>query len=173
MNVRRSTTTLSVVIGALVVVSSCADGSGTSPANDSSVETSIESTGAATSDTVAISSPVTPVSSPPDGSTPVSSEQIDPGLQPFIDIAIDDLAKRLSIDAKNVGVTSATLVEWPDGSLGCPQPDQQYTQVSTDGSLIVLTAANGTYRYHAGGSRTPFLCEPTSKPTPITGLTTP
>jgi hypothetical protein len=99
----------------------------------------------------------------------VSSDQIDPGLQPFIDIAVADLAKRLSIDATEVGVTSATLVEWPDSSLGCPQPGLQYTQVSTDGALIVLTANGAPYRYHAGGSRTPFLCEPQPKPTPTTG----
>ena len=34
-----------------------------------------------------------------EGSTPVSSEQIDPGLKPYIDIAVADLAQRLSIDA--------------------------------------------------------------------------
>ncbi len=103
----------------------------------------------------------------------MSSEQIDPGLNPYIDIAVADLAERLSIDPTEIAVTSATLESWSDSSLGCPQPDQQYAQVQTDGSLIILTADGKTYRYHAGGSRTPFLCELTSKSTPITGLTTP
>ena len=100
----------------------------------------------------------------------MGSDQIDPGLQPYIDIAVADLAKRLSIDATDVGVTSATLEVWSDSSLGCPQPDQQYAQVETDGSLIVLTANGKTYRYHAGGSRTPFLCEQPSKATADHGL---
>ena len=103
----------------------------------------------------------------------MSSDQIDPGLQPYIDIAVADLAKRLSIDEARISVTSATLQEWSDSALGCPQPDQQYAQVSTDGSLIVLTADSKTYRYHAGGSRAPFLCELTSKEPPITGFITP
>ncbi len=99
----------------------------------------------------------------------MNSGQIDSGLKPYIDIAVADLAQRLSIDVSQVEVTSATLVEWPDAALGCPQPGLQYAQVSTDGSLIVLKASTKAYRYHAGGSRTPFLCEIPSKVTPTTG----
>ena len=90
----------------------------------------------------------------------VSSDQIDSGLQPYIEVAMADLAKRLSVAAAAVTVTSATLVEWPDSSLGCPAPGQLYAQVITDGALIVLAVDGTPYQYHAGGSRTPFLCEP-------------
>jgi hypothetical protein len=89
----------------------------------------------------------------------VSNDQIDSGLQPYIDIAVADLVTRRSIDASAVTVTSATLVVWPDSSLGCPAPGQAYAQVATDGSLIVLTVDGKRYEYHAGGSRPPFLCE--------------
>ncbi len=163
---------MSIAIGALIAISACAD--------DTSITSS---TGDPTTDAVDATAPTSGSSAPgasasttPDasnGSAPVSSDQIDVGLQPFIDIAVADLAERLSVDAADIAVTSATLEVWSDSSLGCPQPDQQYAQVETDGSLIVLTADGKTYRYHAGGSRTPFLCELTSKPTPITGLTTP
>ena len=120
-----------------------------------------------TSDSVATVSLTTPGT--PQGSTPVSNEQIDPGLKPYIDIAVADLAQRLSIGPDEVGVTSATLVAWPDSALGCPEPGLQYAQVVTDGSLIMLTAGDKTYRYHAGGSRKPFLCEHPSKEPPATG----
>ena len=99
----------------------------------------------------------------------MSNEQIDSGLQPYIDIAVADLAQRLSIDATQVDVVSATLAEWPDSALGCPQPGMRYAQVATDGSLIVLMAEDKAYRYHAGGSRTPFLCEQVAKSPPTTG----
>ena len=95
-----------------------------------------------------------------EGSTPVSG--VDPGLKPFIDIAVADLGKRFSIDPGTISVVSATLVSWPDSSLGCTQPGQQYAQVVTDGSLIILKVGNTLYPYHAGGSRKPFLCEPPS-----------
>jgi hypothetical protein len=74
----------------------------------------------------------------------------------------------LSIELNTIDVSSAVLVSWPDSSLGCPQPGMQYAQVATDGSLITLSAAGKTYRYHSGGSRTPFLCEASSKTPPAT-----
>jgi hypothetical protein len=89
--------------------------------------------------------------------------EIDPGLQPYIDIAVGDLAQRLSVEAANITVSSATLVVWPDSSLGCPAPGQQYAQVTTDGAIIVLLADDTEYSYHAGGSRAPFLCEKPGK----------
>ena len=152
MSTCRRFTMQSVVVGAVALLAACADSSiTTSTANAPSVPS---------------------ITAPFEGSTPASAEQIDPGLKPFIDLAVTDLATRLSIDATEVGVSSATLVEWPDSSLGCPQPGQQYAQVSTDGALIVLTADNNTYRYHAGGSTTPFLCEPPPKTAVTTGAET-
>ncbi|TPW12761.1 MAG: hypothetical protein FD127_2454 [Acidimicrobiaceae bacterium] len=84
---------------------------------------------------------------------------IDAGLQPYIDIAIADLAGRLGVDPARITTQSAVLIEWPDTSLGCPQPGRQYPQVLTDGAKIVLVAGGAEYPYHAGGSTTPFLCE--------------
>lgn len=92
---------------------------------------------------------------------------IDPGLQPYIDLAVADLADRLGIEAADITVTAATLEVWPDSALGCPAPGQEYAKVTTDGSRIILVANGSEYRYHAGGSRTPFLCERPGKP--ITG----
>ncbi len=99
----------------------------------------------------------------------MGSEQIDPGLKPYIDIAVADLAQRLTVDPSTIEVSSATLVEWPDSSLGCPQPGMQYAQTLTDGAKIVLTALGKQYSYHAGGSRTPFLCDQPLKAPPSTG----
>ena len=50
------------------------------------------------------------------------------------------------------------LVVWPDVSLGCPEPDRQYATIVTDGAVIELAVDGAIYRYHAGGSQTPFLC---------------
>lgn len=93
-------------------------------------------------------------------STTVTTGDIDPGLQPYIDLAVADLATRRAIPAGDITVRSATLETWSDASLGCPKPGQQYAQVVTDGSLIVLVAEGSEFRYHAGGARLPFLCEP-------------
>ena len=91
--------------------------------------------------------------------------QLGPGLQRLVDMATEDLGKRLGVDASDIGVVSAEFVTWPDASLGCPQPGFQYMQVLTNGSRIELRVRKDTYHYHSGGNRRPFPCaEPSGKP---------
>ena len=92
----------------------------------------------------------------------MSEPRVEPGLQPYITMAVDDLSRRLSIEPASVEVRSASLVSWSDGSFGCPRPGMRYAQVPSDGSVIELAVDGTIYRYHSGGSRTPFLCEPGS-----------
>ncbi len=90
---------------------------------------------------------------------------IDLGLQPFIDQAAADLAVKLGVDVGEITTHAAVLVVWPDASLGCPQPDMQYAQAQTDGSIIELELDGSIYRYHTGGARGPFICDqPVSRP---------
>ncbi|HRC48124.1 MAG TPA: hypothetical protein PLS72_12630 [Ilumatobacteraceae bacterium] len=141
-------------IGALAA--GCAD-----PADDSSATSA-----AGDISTVAVSAPLTEAGTTMTTSATTSettSSEIDPGLQPYIDIAVDDLATRLAADVGGITVVSATLVVWPDSALGCPAPGQEYATVATDGALIILELDGTEYRYHAGGSRAPFLCEKPGK----------
>ncbi len=85
---------------------------------------------------------------------------IDPGLQPFIDLAVEDLAERSGADPEDITVRNAYLVTWPDSSLGCPEPGKVYLPAVNDGSVIELVLDETVYRYHTGGNLTePFLCE--------------
>ncbi len=83
---------------------------------------------------------------------------VEPGLDPLIGQAKADLADRLGIPVDDIETVSAEAVVWPDGSLGCPQPGMEYTQVLVDGAKIVLYAQDKTWEYHSGGTRAPFLC---------------
>jgi hypothetical protein len=111
--------------------------------------------------------PVTPPSStdppekPPPSVTvsPPSAGDVAPGLSPFVDIAVADLASRLGIGEGDVTVIVAEMVVWPDGALGCPQPGMAYTQVRVDGYRILLGAKAAQFAYHGGGNRGPLLCE--------------
>jgi hypothetical protein len=76
-----------------------------------------------------------------------------------VQLAKEDLAGRLGVEANQIELVSAEAVIWPDGSLGCPQPGVAYTQVQQDGLRIVLQVGDKTYSYHSGGVRPPFLCE--------------
>jgi hypothetical protein len=79
------------------------------------------------------------------------------------DLAIKDLAKRLSIPEKDINVVSEETVTWNDGSLGCPQPDMMYTQSLVEGTKVVLSAQQKNFDYHARTDGTPFLCEKQTK----------
>jgi hypothetical protein len=88
---------------------------------------------------------------------------VEPGLEPLIQQAIDDLAKRLDVGVENIKVLQTESITWPDSSLGCPQPGMAYLQVPEDGALIVLKVDSTLYEYHNGGNRGLFLCEKNMK----------
>jgi len=76
--------------------------------------------------------------------------------------ALEDLVRRLGVDAARVKVVSAEAVTWSDASLGCPQPGQMYAQVLTPGYRILLEVDGERYAYH--GSKTRIdLCPATSQ----------
>lgn len=100
------------------------------------------------------------VTQSPEASSLETRGPIEPGLQPLVAEAADDLAARLSVSLDDIVVMQAESVVWPDGSLGCPQPGMAYTQTLVDGFRILLQADGATYSYHGGGaSPEPFLCE--------------
>ena len=94
-----------------------------------------------------------------DPQSPLSSEQESGDvLARLVQTAKDDLAQRLSIKAEGIEVVKAEAVEWPDGSLGCPQPGMMYIQMVTPGYQIILSAGGTEYDYHGNASEV-FLCE--------------
>ena len=68
--------------------------------------------------------------------------------QALVQRSTDDLAAELGVAADAVTLMEIEAVEWPDSSLGCPQPDMMYAQVITNGYRIVLEANGATYNYH-------------------------
>jgi hypothetical protein len=96
--------------------------------------------------------------------TPVMNEvpiplPLDPSLEKIVTQAKNDLANRLAIEPRQIELLEVASVTWPDGSLGCPQPGMEYTQVQVDGLRLRFRVADRSYEYHSGGKRQPFLCE--------------
>lgn len=91
---------------------------------------------------------------------PDLEQKIDPAMEPLIQMAKSDLAKRLRIPEATIKVLEARAVVWPDASLGCPQPGMMYIQIPFEGGLIRLEAGSQEYNYHSGGKEGLFLCEP-------------
>ena len=93
------------------------------------------------------------------------TDQYDPGLEPLVMMARNDLAERLAVGVESIEVVEARLVVWPDASMGCPDPEMAYIQVPQDGSVIRLQNHSEIFQYHTGGDRMPFFC-----PEPAPGL---
>jgi hypothetical protein len=106
---------------------------------------------------------------PPTGQVDVS--RYDGPLPDLVAAAAADLVDRLGVSPSQITVVSAESVVWPDGGLGCPQPDMNYTQVLVDGAKIVLSVDGKLFNYHSGGSRAPFLCVSTKSTTGQTPTT--
>jgi len=73
-----------------------------------------------------------------------------------------DLAQRTGVAVADIKTRSVEAVNWPDASLGCPQPDMMYAQVVTPGQRIVLEAGGQAYEYHSGGANVVF-CPPNAE----------
>lgn len=77
-----------------------------------------------------------------------------------VSTAREDLQERLGLaDAEAVVVRSAEAVDWPDVSLGCPDPGKTYAQVIKSGYLVVLAVDGTAYEYHTNEGSRAVLCQ--------------
>ncbi len=81
-----------------------------------------------------------------------------------VELAKNDLAARLNISGSSVTVEDVIPEEWPDTSLGYPEPDKAYAQVITPGYVIFLYAEGETYEYHSNYTRIAPPPEPVKEP---------
>lgn len=99
----------------------------------------------------------------PDTITPTTSEESDSMAEdtpsPVAEEAVADLAGHLDVDAEWIEIVSIETGVWSDGSIGCPQPGELYTQAIVPGIRVTLMAGDQTYFYHQSGSEAPFRCE--------------
>ena len=77
-----------------------------------------------------------------------------------MDAVLADLGTRTGTDPSGATVVKAEAVEWPDGSLGCPELGVMYMQVVTPGYQVVLGLDGTSYDYRVAGEGDVIrLCE--------------
>jgi len=92
----------------------------------------------------------------PTAGTPVAGE-----VPPYLlQALLADMAERLGLPVDQITVVHSQVVEWSDGSLGCPQPGMMYLQVLTPGFRVVLAAQDLLYDYHTDTKSQFILCNP-------------
>jgi hypothetical protein len=84
--------------------------------------------------------------------------------QATLDLILDDAARRTGLEPSEIEVTQATAVEWSDGSLGCPEPGQMYTQAIEPGYQVLLDADGVELDYRATVRGVVRLCESPDAP---------
>jgi hypothetical protein len=77
------------------------------------------------------------------------------------------LAQHLNLAPDQVILESGSAQEWPDSALGCPAPDQLYTQAVTSGYQLVFFANNQPQEVHiTADGRQAVVCDNTT-PVPL------
>jgi hypothetical protein len=89
---------------------------------------------------------------------PTVAETIDVVSRTIVEKARADLMKRLNLAAEQIRLAEVRPMNWPDSSLGCPQPDMAYSQVLTPGYWILLEADGRQYHYHADEADQLIFC---------------
>ena len=72
--------------------------------------------------------------------------------------ATSALALALNVPESSIAFLNLTPQLWPDSSLGCPQPDQAYSQVITPGYLITFRVDEATYEVHSDENQYFVVC---------------
>jgi len=80
-------------------------------------------------------------------------------LQSLVDLARVNLAQKVDAEPEAVTVQSIDETEFPDASLGVPEPDRLYAQVITPGYTINLAVDGQSYEYRASDERLVFVLQ--------------
>jgi len=67
-----------------------------------------------------------------------------------LELALEALSREVDLSQKHITRQRVYAVEWPDSSLGCPQPGRSYLQVITPGYLVSFSANGESYTVHVG-----------------------
>jgi hypothetical protein len=68
-----------------------------------------------------------------------------------------DLVRRLGVDANRFALQGVDPADFPDPSLGAPEPNKAYPLVATPGYNIRLKVGDVVYRYWAANDRTVYV----------------
>jgi hypothetical protein len=79
----------------------------------------------------------------------------------MLEQVVADAASGAGVDPSAVKVISAEAVTWSDGALGCPLPDQMYTQALVPGYRVVLDVDGEEMSFHAAeGGEFSYCADP-------------
>lgn len=84
---------------------------------------------------------------------------VDPVAMDMLNVVQRRVSNQLDLPLQRIRLISIAPYIWQDSSLGCPRPDQTYTEARIGGYRIVVAAGDSEYLYHTD-SITAVPCEP-------------
>jgi hypothetical protein len=91
-----------------------------------------------------------------DGSEIVHGElltQIDPAALEMVLLAQQRVAQTLDLSTRRIRLVDVQAYTWPDTSLGCPLPNQTYTERPINGYRVTVAAGEETFAFHTDSER--------------------
>jgi len=86
---------------------------------------------------------------------PVNTAQVPREIRRAV---VADASRRFGVSTNAVVLARAEQVTWSDGSLGCPEPGQMYTQALVRGFRLVASTSAGALEYHSDGQGRVVTC---------------
>ncbi|MEX1288376.1 MAG: hypothetical protein AB1Z57_10605 [Acidimicrobiia bacterium] len=152
---------LSVAVALVVAACGGVDGGATETSAPTTTTTSVAPTTSPTPSSI-------PGETVPPTDPPITGEAPDAVLDPIL----ADAAERTGVAVDDLVVVRDQFVEWPDGSLGCPEPGMVYTQVITPGYWVVVDADGTSLDYRTDAEGRFKLCERPGRGFPVVPTTT-
>jgi hypothetical protein len=88
-----------------------------------------------------------------------SAESEQKALERLAELATAELADQLAVETEEIELIETEAVQWPDSSLGCPQPGMMYAQVITPGYRLMLEVDGQVYVFHTDSSQRVVRCD--------------
>lgn len=73
---------------------------------------------------------------------------IDPIAAELTALAIRRVQQQTDLSSEDVVVEVVSPIQWQDSSLGCPQPNQVYSDIQIDGYRIIISDGENSYLFH-------------------------
>jgi len=81
-------------------------------------------------------------------------------FEPPLDLALRTMSEQLGLEEAQLTVMGVEMVDWPDASLGCPEPGAVYAQVMTRGYRFYFRWGDLLYSVHTDDAQRATLCLP-------------
>jgi hypothetical protein len=88
----------------------------------------------------------------------------------IVELIEDEVSRLAGVPVDQLTLVRADQITWPDGSLGCPQPGEMYTQSLVEGYWIVVQANDETFDFRVAEDGSFHRCELPNLPSLPAGL---